>query len=204
MAQWVDLGFRSVDYLNGIAARFVDVRRGQMSFAITCTSGWSRGIWHFLLKTPATSIFNFVLQTETTILEPYLVVVAHFWKCRAHRGSRIEPALHHIREAKKAGPRNEGRPAGRGYQRSRNWLLFQRGGRREAIRLLDLAETSSNQRARSVPGEHESARGRFVRRSGEYAKALAHFERAVALYSSAFADHPTWPVPWSMLLTLSD
>ena len=30
IAQWVDLGFRSVDYLNGIAARFVDVRRGRM------------------------------------------------------------------------------------------------------------------------------------------------------------------------------
>ena len=29
-----------------------------------------------------------------------------------------------------------------------------------------------------------------MRRSGEYTKALAHFEKAVALYSSAFADHP--------------
>ncbi len=26
IAQWVDLGFRNVDYLNGIAARFIDVR----------------------------------------------------------------------------------------------------------------------------------------------------------------------------------
>ena len=31
IAQWVDLGFRSVDYLTAIAARFTHVRRAQMS-----------------------------------------------------------------------------------------------------------------------------------------------------------------------------
>src|SRR5580700_157494 len=31
IAQWVDLGFRSVSYLNNIAARFIELRRDQMS-----------------------------------------------------------------------------------------------------------------------------------------------------------------------------
>ncbi len=39
-------------------------------------------------------------------------------------------------------------------------------------------------------GNIESARGRFVRRSGDYAKALAHFERAIAIYSTSFPNHP--------------
>ena len=38
-------------------------------------------------------------------------------------------------------------------------------------------------------GNIESARGRIVRRSGEYAKALEHFERAVAIYSQGDPNH---------------
>ena len=87
IAQWVDLGFRSIDYLNGIAARFFDVRReARCPSAITPIPQDGRGtsgISSLKMPPQAISIFNFVLQTETTIMEPYLVVVAHFWKCRA-------------------------------------------------------------------------------------------------------------------------
>jgi tetratricopeptide (TPR) repeat protein len=51
------------------------------------------------------------------------------------------------------------------------------------------AELSSTDHALSL-GNIESARGRFVRRSGEYTKALAHFERAVSIYSERHARHP--------------
>ena len=72
IAQWVDLGFRSIDYLNGIAARFVDVRRGQMSICDYLYLRMVEGHLAFLAEdAEAISIFNFVLQTETTILEPY-------------------------------------------------------------------------------------------------------------------------------------
>jgi tetratricopeptide (TPR) repeat protein len=39
-------------------------------------------------------------------------------------------------------------------------------------------------------GNIESARGRFVRRSGEYSKALDHFCRAIRIYSENFPNHP--------------
>ena len=35
-----------------------------------------------------------------------------------------------------------------------------------------------------------SARGRFVRRSGEYTRALAHFERAVEIFAAQLPEHP--------------
>jgi tetratricopeptide (TPR) repeat protein len=38
-------------------------------------------------------------------------------------------------------------------------------------------------------GNLESARGRIVRRSGEYAKALEHFDSAIAIYSSGNPNH---------------
>jgi tetratricopeptide (TPR) repeat protein len=193
IAQWVDLGFRSIDYLNGIAARFVDVRRGQMSICDYLYLRMVEGHLAFLAEdAEAISIFNFVLQTETTILEPYLMVVAHFWKCRAHRRQgEYEPALHHIREAKRLAREMKAAKLVAVTNIHESWLLFQRGERREAMRLLDLAESELKSTGHALSlGNIESARGRFVRRSGEYTKALAHFEKAVALYSSAFADHP--------------
>ena len=39
-------------------------------------------------------------------------------------------------------------------------------------------------------GNIESARGRIVRRSGEYAKALEHFDRAIAIYSAGNPESP--------------
>jgi tetratricopeptide (TPR) repeat protein len=193
IAQWVDLGFRSIDYLNAIAARFVDVRRGQMSICDYLYLRMVEGHLAFLAEdAEAISIFNFVLQTETTILEPYLMVVAHFWKCRAHRRQgEYEPALHHIREAKRLAREMKAAKLVAVTNIHESWLLFQRGERREAMRLLDLAESELKSTGHALSlGNIESARGRFVRRSGEYTKALAHFEKAVALYSSAFADHP--------------
>jgi tetratricopeptide (TPR) repeat protein len=194
IAQWVDLGFRGIDYLNGIAARFGEVPRGRMPICDYLYLRMVEGHLAFLAEdsAQAISIFNFVLQTETTIMEPYLVAVAHFWKCRAHRKQgEYEPALHHIREAKRQAREMKAPKLVAVTNIHESWLLFQRGERREAMRLLDLAESELKSTGHALSlGNIESARGRFVRRSGEYTKALGHFEKAVAIYSGAYPDHP--------------
>ena len=175
IAQWVDLGFRSVDYLNRIAARFADVPRGRMPICDYLYLRMVEGHLAFLAEdAQATSIFNFVLQTEPTIMDPYLVVVAHFWKCRAHRRQgEYVPALHHIREAKRLAREMKASKLVAVTNIHESWLLFQRGERREAMRLLDLAENELKSTGHALSlGNIESARGRFVRRSGEYTKAL--------------------------------
>ena len=61
-----------------------------------------------------------------------------------------------------------------------SWLLFQRGLSREALQILNCAESVLKSTDHYVAlGNIESARGRIVRRTGEYAKALEHFSRAV-------------------------
>jgi tetratricopeptide (TPR) repeat protein len=194
IAQWVDLGFRSDDYLNGIAARFSNVRRGQMSICDYLYLRMVEGHLAFLAEdtSKAISIFNFALQTETALMEPLLVVVAHFWKCRAHRRQgEYEPALHHIQEAKRLALEMTAPKLVAVTNIHESWLLFQRGERREAMRLLDLAESELKSTGHALSlGNIESARGRFVRRSGEYTKALAHFERAVEIYSASVPNHP--------------
>jgi tetratricopeptide (TPR) repeat protein len=70
------------------------------------------------------------------------------------------------------------------------WLLFQKGLRKEALRLLTHAEVILKDTDHHLAlGNIESARGRIVRRSGEYAKALEHFDRAIAIYSLGNPNH---------------
>jgi tetratricopeptide (TPR) repeat protein len=194
VAQWVDLGFRSLDYLTPIAARFTHVRRDQMSICDYLYLRMVEGHLAFLAEdaAQAISIFSFVLQTEATIMEPLVVVVAHFWKCRAHRRQgEYEPALHHIQEAKRLAGKMKAPKLVAVTNIHESWLLFQRGDRREAMHLLDLAESELKSTGHALSlGNIESARGRFVRRAGEYTKALVHFEKAVAIYSGSFPEHP--------------
>jgi tetratricopeptide (TPR) repeat protein len=70
------------------------------------------------------------------------------------------------------------------------WLLFQKGLKKEALRLLSHAEAVLKATDHSLAlGNIESARGRMVRRAGEYAKALEHFDRAIAIYSEGNLNH---------------
>jgi tetratricopeptide (TPR) repeat protein len=70
------------------------------------------------------------------------------------------------------------------------WLLFQKGSRKGALQLLSRAEIALKDTDHYLAlGNIESARGRIVRRSGEYTKALEHFDRAIEIYSSGNPNH---------------
>jgi tetratricopeptide (TPR) repeat protein len=194
VAQWVDLGFRSIGYLEEMSAQFTKLCRAEMTICdylyLRMVEGHLAFIGEDALR--AISIFNFVLQAEVEIIEPHLVVVAHLWKCRAHRRQgEYEPALLHIREAKRLALAMHAPKLVAVTHIHEGWLLFQRGERRQAMHLLDLAEAELQSTGHALSlGNIESARGRFVRRAGEYAKALAHFEKASAIYSASFPEHP--------------
>jgi tetratricopeptide (TPR) repeat protein len=194
VAQYVDLGYRDFDYLNELAGRFAKIRRAEMATADYLRLRMVEAHRAFVSEdaTTAISIFNLVLQVEPEILGPYLTVIAHYWKCRAHRRQgEYEPALRHIQEAKRIAQQMGAPKLVAVTNIHESWLLFQRGQRREALRLLDEAEAELKSTGHALSlGNIESARGRFVRRSGEYAKALAHFNRAVEIYGEHFPEHP--------------
>ncbi len=119
-------------------------------------------------------------------------MIVHYWKCRAHRRQgEYELALHHIQSARAIAQQM-------GAPRSSPSQIFMRAGcsssadkSGRALRLLDEAEAEFKSTGHALSlGNIESARGRFVRRSGEYTRALAHFERAVEIYGENYADHP--------------
>ena len=69
-------------------------------------------------------------------------------------------------------------------------LAFQRAEPKEAWSLLDQAEEQLRTTDDDISlGNISSARGRIVRRTGEYAESLAYYERAVGIYQRRNADH---------------
>jgi tetratricopeptide (TPR) repeat protein len=127
------------------------------------------------------------------MLPPSIVFVTHFWKGRAHRkrGDYANAALH-ISAAKECAEAL-GRPKLVAVTKIHEaWLAFQNGETARALKLLDEAETELKPIGHALSlGNIESARGRFVRRTGNYAESLAHFEKAITLYENGFSNHPS-------------
>jgi tetratricopeptide (TPR) repeat protein len=194
LAQWVDLGYSDAQLLLDLLSRVRQIERHAMPLKnfllLRITEAYAA-----LAEEKAslsTDLLEFVLRVVDELNDEYLVMLVHFWKGRAHRKKGdYAAALHHILAARMLAQKLKAAKIVAVIQIHESWLLFQKDDRREAFRLLDEAEAelSSTDHALSL-GNIESARGRFVRRSGEYTKALAHFERAVSIYSERHARHP--------------
>jgi tetratricopeptide (TPR) repeat protein len=194
LAQWIDLGYRNIDFLQELCEPFVASPRASMQLDDYLCLRLVEAYLAFLHEdsVKACEIFDVVLCVGQEALEPHLLVVTHLWKCRAHRQrGEYEPALHHIQQAKAISLLMEAPRLVAVTHIHESWLLFQRGQRKEAMRLLDVAQTELSTTGHVLSlGNIESARGRYVRRGGEYATALQHFERAVQIYGEQLPDHP--------------
>lgn len=194
IAQWVDVGYRDHHLLDALIARFPiecrrrlpleDYLRLRMVEAFRALSAED--------VDTAIEILDLVLRTEPGAADEHLVTLAHFWKGRAHRKKgEYEIALTEIVRAREQAQK----PQEDAFfisviQIHESWLLFQKGLKKEALRLLDHAEATLKQTDHYLAlGNIESARGRIVRRSGEYAKALEHFDHAIAIYSAGNPKH---------------
>jgi tetratricopeptide (TPR) repeat protein len=194
IAQWVDVGYRDHHLLDPLLARFpvecrkklplVDYVRLRMVEAF-------RALYAEEIDQVIEAL-DFVLRTEAVMTDEQLMTLAHFWKARAHRKKgEYELSLEEIVFARKQTQKNgENTVFTAVIQIQESWLLFQKGLKKEALRLLSHAEAALKETDHYVAmGNIESARGRIVRRSGEYAKALDHFDRAIAIYSAGNPNH---------------
>lgn len=194
MAQWIDLGYHDQELFQGLLMKLEQSDRRAMPLKnfLLLRMAEAYAAMAEEKASEATELLDFVLRVEGELMDDYLVTLVHFWKGRAHRKKGdYAAALHHILAARTLAQKLAATKIVAVIKIHESWLLFQKDDRREAFRLLDEAEAelSSTDHALSL-GNIESARGRFVRRSGEYTKALAHFERAVAIYSERHPAHP--------------
>lgn len=193
VAQWVDVGYRDYHFLEELLLRFPPECRQSLSFAdyvrlrmVEAFRALSTDEVHSAIEA-----LEVVLKAEPDLPAEGLAALAHFWKGRAHRKKgEYEAAFLHIVRARELAEQAQDEVFTAVIWIHESWLLFQKGMRREALRLLSHAETVLQLTDHYVAlGNIESARGRIVRRSGEYSRALDHFDRAIAWYAKGDPHH---------------
>lgn len=192
LAQWVDLGYRNLHFLENVLPKlparspdlpFIDVIRLQLLTA-----------FHSLATEDLEQALVYLERSlaGADILPPLLVFLANFWKGRAQRkkGDYANAALH-ILAARNCAESLKRPKLVAVTKIHESWLVFQNGETARALKLLDEAELELKPIGHALSlGNIESARGRFVRRTGDYADSLAHFEKAIAIYQNGFRNHP--------------
>lgn len=193
LAQWVDLGYRDYHFLEDTLHHFPaewrrtlpldDYLRVRMAEAFSALAGGNLD--------DAIATLSLVLELRDDLPCPSEEALAHFWKCRAHRKKgEYETALANIVCARELAQADGDKVFKSIIQVQESWLLFQKGASREAMQILDEAYAVLSATDHYVAlGNIESARGRIVRRSGEYTKALEYFDRAIAIYSKRDSQH---------------
>lgn len=193
IAQWVDVGYKDHRFIAELLKRFPhnccrlmtveDYLRLSMVEAF-------RDLGAGELDS-AVDKLDLVIRTCRDLPNPSYEALAHFWKGRAHRKKgEYEKSLEHIVRARQMAQADHDKIFTAIIHIQESWLLFQKGMSKEAVHLLDSAESALKSTDHFVAlGNIESARGRIVRRSGEYSKALDYFSRAVEIYARRDTKH---------------
>jgi tetratricopeptide (TPR) repeat protein len=194
MAQWADLGYRDLSFFDGLVDSTRNLDRARLPLLDFLKLRMAEAFRALAAEHPEESItaLDLVLRAGENLLPEYLVFLANFWKGRAHRKrGDYEHASLHIAAARAAAERVGAPRLVAVTKIHESWLAFQKGERHSAFKLLDEAEVELRPTGHALSlGNIESARGRFVRRSGEYQRALGHFEAAIAIYTKSCPNHP--------------
>ncbi|HEY3629015.1 MAG TPA: tetratricopeptide repeat protein [Terracidiphilus sp.] len=192
MAQWVDAGYRDYRVLEPLLARFPAACRKRLPMddyirlrMVDSFVDLAKGDLDAAIDT-----LDLVLKTYQDIPDQEQEALVHFWKGRMHRKKgEYDASLKHIVRARELA-RDRDKFFTAIIQIQESWLLFQNGMGKEAEQVLDRAESIL------ISSDHyvalaniESARGRIVRRSGDYSKALDHFSRAIEIYERRDPNH---------------
>jgi tetratricopeptide (TPR) repeat protein len=193
LAQWVDLGYESPQLVDDLLQQLSPESRAQMplrDFLMVRMAEAFTAMAHEDTDR-AIDLLAFVLGAERELGSEHLSVLAHFWKGRAHRKKgEYQRASEDIVAARQLAQHLDLKKLAAAIQIQEAWLAFQRAEPKEAWSLLDQAEEQLRTTDDDISlGNISSARGRIVRRTGEYAESLAHYECAVAIYQRRNADH---------------
>ena len=189
MAQWVDVGYRDYRFIEALLERFPMACRGKLPTEEYLCMRMAEAFRDLAAGDLDGAVNKLDLAIRIYRELPNLTheVLAHFWKGRAHRKKgEYEIALEHIRQAREMAQANRDEIFTAVIQIQESWLLFQKGLSKEALQILERAESVLRSTDHYVAlANIESARGRIVRRTGEYSKALEHYARAVSAPSGS-------------------
>jgi tetratricopeptide (TPR) repeat protein len=191
--QWLDVGYRDQGSVAALLARFPPSFRAEMPLREYLLLRLAEAFQALMAEDADTAIelLEFVLKAERELADERLLVMAHFWKGRAHRKKgEYEAALRDIVDARRRAETMRAEKLAAAIEVQEAWLIFQKGDPKSALALLAHAEEQLRDTDDAISlGNIESARGRIVRRTGEYRLALEHYDRAIAIYGRLDPNH---------------
>lgn len=193
VAQWVDAGWQEIDIVQEGLAAFPEGERGRLSLLdyahVLMAQGAVKVAHEEVDKAKAT--FDLVLTLAAEIPDPQLLSLAHFWKSRCHRKQGgYDAALEEVGKGYALACQAQMMPMAAAMRVAESWLLFQKGKTREALRLLNEAESVMAETDDYITlGNIESSYGRMYRREGRYDLSLRHFSKAIEQYAKRDPNH---------------
>jgi len=194
LAQWVDVGYRDALLLR----RMLDLLDPEARLRLNVVDYVRLRLTEtfYLLavdKTPESIVaLETILRLDTDLLDAEMKLLAHLWKARAHRKQADYDAASQdlLAALDVASTLPDSQVIRAVLQVQQGWILFQRGDVSGALKVFDDAEAVLKQTDHWIAlGNIASARGRIVRRNGDYARALEHFDHAVKLYEARHPQH---------------
>ena len=195
LAQWVDVGYQDAQFLRKMLDLLPMRERLQLGVGDYVRVQMAEA-FHALAVDDADGAIrtlDIVLRLDEHLLEADLRALAHLWKGRAHRKQAdYGKAFEHIEAARNVAVTLPDSSAVVAIiQVQLGWLIFQRGDVASALTIFDEAEEVLQHTDHWIArGNIESARGRIIRRNGDYVRALDHFNKAVAFYETRHPEHP--------------
>jgi tetratricopeptide (TPR) repeat protein len=186
IAQWVDAGFSSTEWLAGLMRRFAGIDHAALPFLDYLHLRMAAGVLAMAEEDyeRATAHFRFVQSLEGEIRDDELMAIANFWTGRSlRRMGQYDDAATYIERGEELALSCGYIPMAAIMQATRSWLAFQKGKLHEAVTILRRAEEALRQ-TDDFPsrGNIQSAYGRIARRQGRYQRALEYFEKAIGEY----------------------
>jgi tetratricopeptide (TPR) repeat protein len=193
VAQWVDLGYRDVEFLQQLLVKFPPDSRGGMTLKFYLRLLMAEAFCALGEESldRAIELLDYALRAEPELGDQRLAAIAHFWKGRAHRKKgEYDAAMEHVVKGRSLMQAIQAPKLAAVIQIQESWLLFQQGKLNDALRVLEeaRAQLADTDDVLSL-GNIESAKGRMERHAGKYAEALDHFAKAVQLYAQRDPNH---------------
>ncbi len=194
LAQWVDVGYRDALLLR----RMLDLLSPEARLCLNVIDyvrlRLAEAFYMLAVdKTPeAIATLETILRLDTELLDAEMKLLAHLWKARAYRKhAEYNAALKDILAALEvASTLPESDVIRAVLQVQQGWIVFQCGDVAGALKVFDDAEGVLKGTDHWIAlGNIASARGRIVRRKGDYARALEHFDCSVKLYEARHPQH---------------
>jgi tetratricopeptide (TPR) repeat protein len=193
LAQWVDVGFQRPALVKEIITQFSRDVRARLPLLEYLHLRMAEGMVAMAEESTDEAIrhFEFVLSLEQETDDQELLSIANFWKGRCLRmKGEYDQALAFAVKGRDLALKLDHPPMGAVMRVLESWLLFQKGNAKEAVEILQSAESILRKTDDYLTlGNIHSSYGRIARRQGRYQHAIENFTTAIALYRRLDPQH---------------